>query len=73
MRKLDDDMRTMQHAPYPALAPSTARFVASEQVGEVIAALHAHGYRGNDLRAILGGNRLRPAHVIRKPAAAPRC
>ena len=69
IRELEDFMRTMQHTFPPGLGyEQGARFVAPEQLEEIVATLQGLGYRDADLKAVLGGNLMRLAREVWKPS-----
>jgi membrane dipeptidase len=62
MSELEEYMATMKHTFPPGLGYEEGmRFVAPEQLAEIVAVLQKWGYEDDDLRAILGGNLLRLA------------
>ncbi len=62
LQELEEYMRTMQHTFPPGLGyEHGARFVAPEQIGDIVSTLLGWGYREADLQALLGGNLLRLA------------
>ena len=68
-QELEDYMRTMKHTFPPGLGYELgARFMAPEQLPDVVEVLMGWGYRDDDLRAILGGNLMRLARQVWKPA-----
>jgi membrane dipeptidase len=70
MQELNEYMATMSHTFPPGLGYELgARFVAPEQLGEIVATLQGWGYQEEALKAILGGNLLRLARQVWKPAA----
>jgi membrane dipeptidase len=74
MQELDDYMRTMQHTFPPGLGYELgARFVPPEQIVEIVSTLQGWGYRDDDLKALLGGNLMRMANQVWKPAVARDC
>lgn len=69
--ELEEYMQTMRHTFPPGLGYELgARFLPPEQIGEIVAALQARGYGSDDLKAILGGNLMRLARTVWKPASA---
>ncbi|MFM8345002.1 MAG: dipeptidase [Betaproteobacteria bacterium] len=65
--ELEEYMRTMRHTFPPNLGYELgARFVAPEQLEEIVATLQGWGYGDEDLAAILGGNLTRLANLIWK-------
>jgi membrane dipeptidase len=74
MQELDDYMRTMQHTFPAGLGYELgARFVPPEQIVEIVSTLQGWGYRDDDLKALLGGNLMRMANQVWKPAVARDC
>ena len=68
--ELEEYMRTMRHTFPPGLGYELgARFIAPEQIGEIVAALQAWGYSEPDLKAILGDNLMRLARTVWKPVS----
>lgn len=66
-QELDEYLQQMQHTFPPGLGYSNAsRFVAPEQLPEIVDVLLGWGYRHDDLRALLGGNLLRLARTVWK-------
>lgn len=66
-QELDEYLQKMQHTFPPGLGyASGARFVAPEQLPEIVEVLQGWGYRDEDLRALLGGNLLRLARTVWK-------
>jgi membrane dipeptidase len=60
LEELEAYVRKMQHTFPPGLGYELGpRFVAPEQIGEIVATLQARGYDDAALKAILGGNLLR--------------
>lgn len=71
MKELDDYMQKMKPTFPPDLGYELgARFVAPEQLPEVVAQLLDWGYRREDVQAILGGNLMRLAREVWKPPQA---
>lgn len=70
MQELDDFIENM-HAKYPDNPDyfEPMRFVAPEQLSEVVAGLFALGYQDGDLEKVLGGNHLRIAREVWKPTS----
>ena len=69
--ELDEYTRTMQHTFPPGLGYELgARFVPPEQIEEIVATLQGWGYAEADLQAVLGGNLMRLARTVWKPASA---
>ena len=67
--ELDEYTRTMQHTFPPGLGYELgARFVPPEQIEEIVATLQGWGYADKDLKAILGGNLMRLARTVWRPA-----
>lgn len=72
MRELEEYVEKMRHTFPPGLGYELgARFVAPEQIEEIVAVLIGWGYRDDDLRRILGGNLLRLARTAWGGAVAP--
>lgn len=68
MRELDEYLLKMRDTFPPGLGYELgARFVAPEQLAEIVAVLIGWGYRTPDLQAILGGNLLRLARTAWRP------
>lgn len=68
MSELEEYMEKMKHTFPPGLGYENGiRFVAPEQLTEIVAVLQGWGYKDDALRAILGGNlmRLRRASAVR--------
>jgi membrane dipeptidase len=62
MQQVEEHLSRMQQTFPPGLGYElAARFVAPEQLEEIVATLQGWGYQENDLTAILGGNWLRLA------------
>ena len=71
MQELDEYVRTMSHTFPPGLGyEHGARFIPPEQIGEIVATLQGWGYGQADLQAILGGNLMRLARQVWKPAGS---
>ena len=69
MRELEAYLAKMKHTFPPELGYSTEpSFVAPEQLPEIVATLLGWGYRETDLADILGGNLMRLARQLWKPA-----
>lgn len=69
--ELEEVVRTMAHTFPPGLGyEHPPRFVAPEQLPEIVALLQGWGYGDDDLRALLGGNLLRLARQVWKPPQA---
>jgi membrane dipeptidase len=67
MHQVEEYLSRMQQTFPPGLGYELgARFVAPEQLEEIVATLQRWGYQENDLTAILGGNWLRLAHEVWK-------
>jgi membrane dipeptidase len=67
MKQVEEYLSRMQHTFPPGLGYELgARFVAPEQLEEIVATLQGWGYQDNDLTAILGGNWLRLAREVWK-------
>jgi membrane dipeptidase len=68
--ELEEHMRRMQSTFPPGLGYELgARFVAPEQLEEIVQTLQGWGYRDEDLAALLGGNLLRLARTVWKAPA----
>ncbi|MBS0421293.1 MAG: membrane dipeptidase [Proteobacteria bacterium] len=66
-QEVDDYLRKMRHTFPPGLGYELgARFVAPEQLPEIVEVLLGWGYAESDLQAILGGNLLRLAKAVWK-------
>jgi membrane dipeptidase len=71
MRELEEYLEKMRHTFPPGLGYELgARFVAPEQLEEIVATLIGWGYRPDDLRRILGGNLMRLARAVWRPSRA---
>ena len=69
MQELQDYAAKMQHIFPPGLGyESNPRFVAPEQLEDIVQTLLTWGYSDQDLRAVLGGNLLRLAKVGWQPS-----
>jgi membrane dipeptidase len=65
VQELEDYLKKMRHTFPPDLGYELgARFVAPEQLEEIVATLQGWGYQDEDLMAILGGNWLRLARAV---------
>lgn len=71
-QELDDYLATMGHM-FPAELgyQGGVRMVAPEQLEGIVAVLQGWGYRDEDLQAVLGGNLMRLARTVWKPARQP--
>lgn len=70
LEELETYVRQMQHTFPPGMGYELgARFVAPEQIEEIVSVLMGWGYREADLAAVLGGNWLRLAHEVWKAPA----
>ena len=68
--ELEEHMHKMQATFPPGLGYELgARFVAPEQLEEIIGVLQGWGYRDEDLAALLGGNLMRLARTVWKAPA----
>jgi membrane dipeptidase len=69
-QELDDYLATMSHT-FPAELgyEKGVRMVAPEQLEAIVQTLQDWGYREPDLQAVLGGNLMRLARSVWKPAA----
>jgi membrane dipeptidase len=66
--ELEEYTRSMQASVPPGLGYELgARFVAREQLEEIVQTLQGWGYRDEDLKALLGGNLLRLAQTVWRP------
>jgi membrane dipeptidase len=66
--ELEEYTRSMQATFPPGLGYELgARFVAPEQLEEIVQTLQGWGYRDEDLKALLGGNLLRLAQTVWRP------
>lgn len=73
MRELEEELEKMRHTFPPELGYDLGvRFVAPEQLEEIVATLLGWGYADEDLRKILGGNLLRLARTVWKRPAHDR-
>jgi membrane dipeptidase len=67
--ELEEYLAKMKHTFPPEIGYSAeSAFVAPEQLPEIVATLLGWGYREDDLRDILGGNLMRLARAVWKPA-----
>ncbi len=70
MAEIEEYFRTMRHTfPDDGELREPPKFVAPEQLVEIVALLLEHGYGGEDLAKILGGNHLRIANQVWKAPA----
>lgn len=65
------DFTNDMHARYPDNPDyfEPMRFVAPEQLSEIVAGLFGLGYQDGDLEKVLGGNHLRIAREVWKPTS----
>jgi membrane dipeptidase len=69
MGELEQYLAKMQHTFPPEMGyTSQPAFVPPEQLPEIVATLQGLGYRDEDLACILGGNLMRVAREVWKPA-----
>jgi membrane dipeptidase len=70
MAELEEYLRTMRHTfPDDATYNTSAKFVAPEQLVDIVALLLEHGFSNGDLAKILGENHLRIANEVWKTPA----